>query len=845
MRSRLPITIVLGLVYFTAAGQENVVIDTFPFIEDFESVNPPSLPAGWETSTHRLEEGDFQTNTLGGNNWLTVWHPGVEQYVKTPVIDFTNYRPEVLVFHERRTGTFQADIEITISTDGGNTFPHSLGTTRYTGNGTSEEEFTIPIPPELLDESAVVFRWRVIPHEVGGATSNARFDYIRIDASVQHTHELSITNLEIMPLLPTSDDHFHTEITILNAGLEPASDFTVGVRSDEEQVIEEIHILDAIAPGDSTVYRIPVSPLPQNVYPLQAYVDYDLNEGSETTLSSDIHVSDPVRTYPWNEWFDFNDDKLSLQWRTSFHQNSPDASLTSSIVREGEQAIIYSNATREQYLILPPFDVSGGILQHLTFYERRTGTFDATMYVDVSTDRGEQFHTYASFTHPGETDYVERTIMLDESLSDTDILYIRFRLTGDGTGSTGTIRFDSFEATARLDHDIALTGLDITPELPHPGEEVRIDLSVRNQGLHPAAGFNVNLYWLENTMDDDPEHIGMYNFSGQLNPSESTIAAFQTTDLPAGYSLLRAEAEYLPDLQPENNIIEEEIFIRYPAQTLVINEILFHTRDGQPEFVEIYNTGNSGIDLYQWSIRDRETPGGSINQYTLSDTTLILESGAFAVLAADSTIFEWFNVNDAGAHIITANRVTLGLSSLGDDVMLLDPSGSVVDSVAYDPSWHHPDVAETRGRSLERISPHIESQEANNWSTTAHPRGGTPGEHNSLFTDTPVTTASIDVHPNPFSPNADGFEDHTIITYNLPQQTAMVRLRIFDSLGRHIRTLLNNQPSGPNGYIIWDGRNDNGQTARLGIYVILLEAYDSNRTGLTQLKSTVVVADRL
>ncbi len=177
--------------------------------------------------------------------------------------------------------------------------------------------------------------------------------------------------------------------------------------------------------------------------------------------------------------------------------------------------------------------------------------------------------------------------------------------------------------------------------------------------------------------------------------------------------------------------------------------------------------------------------------------------------------------------------------------MLLDPSGSVVDSVAYDPSWHHQDVFETRGRSLERISPHLESQSAANWSTSADPLGGTPGRHNSIFTETPVTTASIEVHPNPFSPNAGGFEDHTIISYNLPQQTAMVRLRIFDSMGRHIRTLLNNQPSGPEGRVIWDGRNDHGRVARLGIYVILLEAYDGNRGGVTQLKSTVVLADRL
>lgn len=841
MIPRFLMIIALCIVCYPSFGQEDTVINTFPFEENFESVLTPALPPGWETSYNRTGDGDFTTENFQGSNRLSTRNATIEQYVATPVFDFTGYRPVSISFTERRSGTFGAVIRVRAFINNADTL--TIGETQLTDANTFIP-VSFDLPSQLLNEIHVRFAFQIVP-DVEGTAGTLRIDDVRIDAAIQYTHDLRMAGIQISPPLPTTGDSLHTTITILNAGLEPASGFTVGLLLDKEQLLTEKYISKVISPDDSATFHLSSTPLIQGIHSLQAYVDYDINEGTETSRTIDIHITEPVRSFPWIEHFDHPNNTLPLQWRTSFTGDTPDASLTTSIVHKGERAVIMSNATVNQFLILPPFDTSDGILRDITFFERRTGTFDATMGIEISTNRGEYFQEYTTFSHSGETDYIERTIMLDESLSGNDILYIRFRLAGDGAGTTGTIRFDSFTGNARLNHDIAITGLELDPPLPLPGDDIQISVIVRNQGLGPAQDFSVTLHRLTDEANGEPELIGSYTYTGRLNPSETAVISFAVENIPSGFSLLRAEAEYPPDLQPDNNIFEEEIFIRYTPKTLIINEILYHTRDGQPEFVEIYNPGGQAVDLLHWTIRDRETPGGQINRYTLSDTSVFIEPGLFAVLSADSSIFDWFDLDGTEAHIITAGRAALGLSSLGDEVMLLDPSGSVVDSVAYDPSWHHQDVFETRGRSLERISPHLESQSAANWSTSADPLGGTPGRHNSIFTETPVTTASIEVHPNPFSPNAGGFEDHTIISYNLPQQTAMVRLRIFDSMGRHIRTLLNNQPSGPEGRVIWDGRNDHGRVARLGIYVILLEAYDGNRGGVTQLKSTVVLADRL
>ena len=70
-------------------------------------------------------------------------------------------------------------------------------------------------------------------------------------------------------------------------------------------------------------------------------------------------------------------------------------------------------------------------------------------------------------------------------------------------------------------------------------------------------------------------------------------------------------------------------------------------------------------------------------------------------------------------------------------------------------------------------------------------------------------------------------------------------MRIYDIQGRLIRTLANSEPSGSRGEIIWDGFDDNRNKARIGIYVVLLEALDASGGNVQALKGVVVVATRL
>lgn len=140
---------------------------------------------------------------------------------------------------------------------------------------------------------------------------------------------------------------------------------------------------------------------------------------------------------------------------------------------------------------------------------------------------------------------------------------------------------------------------------------------------------------------------------------------------------------------------------------------------------------------------------------------------------------------------------------------MYDLTGETIDSVRYISQWHNPELVSKRGIALERINPNLQSNDTRNWSSSTNHLGGTPGKRNSIYTVSIPSGTALSFTPNPFSPDGDGFEDFTIISYELPTTVAMIRARIFDSQGRLVRILANNEPSGVLGEIIWDGYNDN------------------------------------
>jgi hypothetical protein len=377
-----------------------------------------------------------------------------------------------------------------------------------------------------------------------------------------------------------------------------------------------------------------------------------------------------------------------------------------------------------------------------------------------------------------------------------------------------------------------------------------INISVKNVGRRTADSVIVSFY-------SDNNHNGI------LEPLELIRTVISAQSLVVGDSILLPEsfpqlasgetniivrADWWRDENSRNNQALVSVKISYEPRSLVINEIMYDPLFGQNEWFELFNRSDQLINLAHWTFNDKPTLN-SVNSFEISNQPFVIKSGEYAIIAADSSIFNLFkNIiqDDSTIHIIILSRSGgFSFNNDGDIIVLKDLVGQTIDSVAYLPSWHHPNVVDTRGRSLERINPNIDSNDPRNWSTCTNILGGTPGKANSIVTTSIKSNSMISISPNPFSPDGDGFEDFCIIRYNLPAMTSTLNLRIYDIKGRLVRTLANGELAGTQGEIVWDGFCNDKQRARIGVYIIFLEATDRSSGKVMTAKAVAVVATKL
>jgi hypothetical protein len=118
--------------------------------------------------------------------------------------------------------------------------------------------------------------------------------------------------------------------------------------------------------------------------------------------------------------------------------------------------------------------------------------------------------------------------------------------------------------------------------------------------------------------------------------------------------------------------------------------------DASGEWVEIYNTGDQGISLAGWSLRDNARAS------TLPE--IIVGGHDFAVVAASDGLFEAYP-EFAGIAAWLGGRIGNGLGNDGDRLELVAPDGAVVDAVSWggDDSVLAPPVdGVPAGHSIER-----------------------------------------------------------------------------------------------------------------------------------------------
>ncbi len=163
----------------------------------------------------------------------------------------------------------------------------------------------------------------------------------------------------------------------------------------------------------------------------------------------------------------------------------------------------------------------------------------------------------------------------------------------------------------------------------------------------------------------------------------------------------------------------------YSGNDVVINEIAWagSVDDSNDEWIELYNTTTSEIDLNGWYIEDDIT-----TRYDLSGK--IPAKGFFVIEKSESAITN-----------ITADLIaSISLANTGDALILKDPSGNIIDSVNSS-GGAFPAGSNTTKATMERTDPKLSGDISTNWNT-AESSNGSLSSGGTLILGTPKSVNS-------------------------------------------------------------------------------------------------------
>ena len=163
---------------------------------------------------------------------------------------------------------------------------------------------------------------------------------------------------------------------------------------------------------------------------------------------------------------------------------------------------------------------------------------------------------------------------------------------------------------------------------------------------------------------------------------------------------------------------------------IVINEVYYDVDDEHglewlphsDEWVELYNNGDSDVNLKNWSLTD------NYSEATISHRNVILPAHEFAVLAKAAQTWTYWNIPDEAIKIELGQNIGDSLTNDSDRVILKDNEGNVVDMMSYGDdnfAFDPPCTDVDEGHSLARNPKGFDTDQASDWIDLASPNPGT------------------------------------------------------------------------------------------------------------------------
>ena len=379
-----------------------------------------------------------------------------------------------------------------------------------------------------------------------------------------------------------------------------------------------------------------------------------------------------------------------------------------------------------------------------------------------------------------------------------------------------------------------------------------------NQPPKPVAAFmegnQITLIFDEPLDRDAAESIGHYSILPGLVviqsewQSQAPDRVILTTSTPAPQTVYTISLSNLADCS--GNTIAAGTTIRSGMVSapetgdIIINEVLFDPPGDGYDYVELYNRSSKIINIRDLLIANRSSSSGNLGApLALSEEGRPFFPGEYLLLSADTAwVAGQWRASDRGRFLQMASLPSF--PNAQGWVVLLNRSGDIVDELPYSDKWHFALLRNPDGVALERIHIQGATDDPQNWTSAAQSAGfGTPGMPNSQLQPAEAAVGEVNVSPQIFSPDNDGFDDFALITIRMGEPGYMANITIFDAAGRPVRVVQRNGSLGSSATFRWDGLNDKREKLPLGPYIIYTEVF--NLSGKRQAyKNTVSLARR-
>lgn len=348
-----------------------------------------------------------------------------------------------------------------------------------------------------------------------------------------------------------------------------------------------------------------------------------------------------------------------------------------------------------------------------------SGDRAALVYFSTSVDGGNNFGTAtqigdnSTFPNSAGESYSLYSYSLDAFSDNQSNVVVRLFVERDESGSGSAAEFVMDDVTISADPLV-----DTDPPLI--------------QSVTAISDTEVDVQFNENVDATTSQNAGNYAIDGSVSV---TNAVRDGTDLSLVHlttSTLTNGSTYtitINNVEDENsNVIAVDsedtfdylVFEEAEEFDVVINEFMpdpnpVVTTLPDAEYVELYNRSTKYFNLENWTLDGQTLPA-----FTLAPD-------AYVIVVEDDDI----GLFGAFPDVIDISSLTLNNSSV-DDIILQDDNTLTVHSILFEGS--------TGGISTELINPNGPDYSENNFGLSTDPDGGTPGEQNSIFDDTPDTT---------------------------------------------------------------------------------------------------------